>query len=180
MTPREESIVLGGGCFWCTEAIFRSLRGVRRVDSGYAGGTVPFPTYKQVTTGKTGHAEVVRVTFDPKVIALRDILTIFFTLHDPTTLNRQGADVGEQYRSIILYEDEGQKPVIEKVMQENEGSGVWPQPLVTEVKELDTFYPAEEYHQQFYERNGSQPYCNVVISPKLSKLRKEFQAYIRE
>lgn len=169
-----ESIVLGGGCFWCTEAIFRELAGVEKVESGYAGGHVPFPTYNQVSSGKTGHAEVVRVTFDPKKIRLQDIVSVFFALHDPTTPNQQGADVGDQYRSVIFYENPDQKAVAEQVRNEVDASGLWPRPIVTEIQELMEFYLAEEYHQEFYERNASQPYCSVVITPKLAKLRREF------
>jgi len=167
-----ESIVLGGGCFWCIEAILADLNGVDEVISGYAGGETVNPTYEQVSSGRTGHAEVVKVTFDPAVISLHDILTIFFTLHDPTTPNRQGADSGTQYRSIVLYTSPEQKEETEKVMEEIMDQGVWEDDLVTEVEALEKFYPAEDYHQEYYENNKNQPYCSVVIAPKVAKLRK--------
>ena len=166
-----ESIILGGGCFWCIEAIFRELRGVSEVVSGYAGGATENPTYEQVCSGRTGHAEVVKVTFDPTVIMLYDILTIFFTLHDPTTLNRQGADSGTQYRSIILYTNDAQKTEVEDVIGEIGESGIWPDPIVTEVTELEVFYLAEEYHQRYFEQHGTNSYCSIVIAPKVAKLR---------
>ena len=175
----ENSIVLGGGCFWCTEAVFRALKGVTRVEPGYAGGMVPFPTYKQVSSGMTGHAEVVRVSFDASIISLQELLTVFFSLHDPTVLNRQGADVGEQYRSIVLYETPEQKRITEQVIDTLTQQMIWPLPIVTKVDALHEFYPAEEYHERYFERNESQPYCSVVISPKLSKLRKDF-AYLMQ
>ncbi len=164
---------LGGGCFWCLEAVFDELKGVKGVESGYAGGTTPNPTYHQVCTGMTGHAEVVQVRFDPDVISYREILDVFFSIHDPTTLNRQGADVGTQYRSVIFYHTPEQKAVAEEVMAELEGSGRWDDPIVTQLEPLETFYRAEEYHQRYYERNPQQGYCQVVIGPKLAKLRQE-------
>jgi methionine-S-sulfoxide reductase len=167
----HEKIVLGGGCFWCTEAILNTLEGVVRATPGYAGGFTPDPTYRQVCDGATGHAEVVEVEFDPEVISLEDILDIFFASHDPTSLNRQGADVGTQYRSAILYDSEEQKERVEAFIP-----GVakdYSMPIVTEVNKLERFYPAEEYHQRYFERNPDQPYCRAVISPKLAKLRKK-------
>lgn len=166
-----DHIVLGGGCFWCIEAIFSDLKGVHEVESGYAGGDTPNPTYEQVCTGETGHAEVVKVTFDPAVISLHDILTIFFTLHDPTTPNRQGPDSGTQYRSIILYTNEAQQKEAEKVIEEIDGKAIWPDPIVTQIEPLGEFYPAEDYHKDYFERNSSQPYCRIVIEPKVAKLR---------
>jgi peptide-methionine (S)-S-oxide reductase len=171
---------LGGGCFWCLEAAFDALQGVERVESGYAGGTVPEPTYKQVCSGRTGHAEVVRITFDPNVISYRELLEVFFTIHDPTTLNRQGADVGTQYRSVIFYHTPEQQRVAQEVMAELEAAGVWDQPIVTELEPLDTFYPAEDYHQDYYANNAWQPYCRAVISPKLAKLRKKHLAKLKK
>lgn len=170
---REEShiITLGGGCFWCVEAVFRNLRGVERLVSGYAGGHVPNPTYRQVCEKNTGHAEVVQVAFDPQQISLRELLEVFFTTHDPTTPNRQGADVGPQYRSIVLYTDEAQKQVAEKVIADLEARGLWDAPVVTELVPLEAFYPAEPEHDDYYRRNPYQPYCQAVIAPKVAKLR---------
>ncbi len=165
-----ESIVLGGGCFWCTEAFFSTVAGVVTVTPGYAGGFVSNPTYREVCDGATGHAEVVEVEFDPRKISLEKILEVFFASHDPTSLNRQGADVGTQYRSIILYADERQKERVETFISRI--AGEYDQPIVTEVKRLDRFYPAEEYHHRYFERNPEQPYCRLVIAPKLAKLRR--------
>lgn len=164
--------MLGGGCFWCIEAILKDLRGVDSVESGYAGGTVANPTYEQVCSGTTGHAEVVKIEFNPEEISLHDLLTIFMTLHDPTTLNRQGADVGTQYRSAIFYANAAQREVALAVLEEM--TDIWPDPIVTTLEAFETFYPAEDYHQNYYERNQNQGYCQVVIAPKVSKLRKEF------
>jgi len=169
-----EVATLGGGCFWCLEAVYVELRGVEKVVSGYAGGHVKNPTYREVCSGSTGHAEVVQVTFDPAVISYRDILRVFFTIHDPTTLNRQGADVGAQYRSIILYHDERQKQTAIEVMNEIAAQRIWPNPLVTELAPLNAFHPAEEYHQNYFARNPMQPYCQVVIAPKVAKFRKHY------
>lgn len=168
-----DQATLGGGCFWCLEAVFDALDGVERVVSGYAGGNVTNPSYELVCTGTTGHAEVVQVTFDPARISFRDLLTVFFTMHDPTTPNRQGADVGTQYRSAIFHHSPEQRRIAEETIAELERDGVW-QGIVTEVAPLDRFYPAEEYHRDFYRRNPDQPYCQVVITPKLAKLRKTF------
>lgn len=172
---RREVATLAGGCFWCLEAVFDRLRGVERAESGYAGGHVPDPTYEQVCTGTTGHAEVVQVTFDPGVISYRELLEIFFTIHDPTTLNRQGADVGTQYRSAIFCHTPQQRATAEAMIAELEEEQVWDDPIVTELTELSEFYPAEEYHRDYYKRNPAQSYCQVVVAPKLAKLRSSFQ-----
>jgi peptide-methionine (S)-S-oxide reductase len=156
------------------EAVYDELRGVQQVESGYSGGEVPDPTYRQVCTGTTGHAEVVQVTFDPEVVSFREILEVYFTIHDPTTLNRQGADVGPQYRSAIFYHDEDQRRVAEQVISDLEAEGVWDDPIVTEVTPFDTYYVAEDYHQEYYRNNGYQPYCQVVIAPKVAKFRKQY------
>ena len=170
----SELATLGGGCFWCLEAVFQRLEGVRSVRSGYAGGDVADPTYEQVCGGRTGHAEVVQVEFDPSVTSYRELLELFFTIHDPTTPNRQGADVGTQYRSIILYHTPEQKTVAEKVVRELEAEGVFDAPIVTELEPLEEFYPAEDYHQNYYNDNPNQPYCRVVIDPKVAKLRAKY------
>jgi len=175
-----ELATLGGGCFWCTEAIFTELRGVVRVDSGYSGGTVPNPSYEQACTGRTGHAEVVQVTFDPKVISFRELLQIFFTTHDPTTLNRQGADVGTQYRSIILYHDNEQKAMAAEVIKDMESAEIWDGPIVTELKPFEAFYRAEDYHQEYFKRNAGQAYCRLIIAPKVAKLRKQYSDWLKE
>jgi peptide-methionine (S)-S-oxide reductase len=167
---------LGGGCFWCLEAVYLELKGVVKVESGYAGGKVADPTYKQVCTGTTGHAEVVQVTFDPSVVTFKEILEVFFAIHDPTTLNRQGADVGTQYRSAIFYHSEEQKHVAEETIHELEAADAWDSPIVTELTPFTEFYVAEDYHQDYYARNSRQPYCQVVITPKLAKFRRKFQA----
>jgi peptide-methionine (S)-S-oxide reductase len=168
-----EVATLAGGCFWCLEAVFADLKGVERVESGYSGGTVPNPTYAQVCTGTTGHAEAVRITFDPQVISYRDLLNVFFTIHDPTTLNRQGGDVGTQYRSAIFYHSDAQKAVAEQVMREITAAGLWGGPIVTELTPSAAFYTAEEYHQGYFARNPRQPYCQAVIAPKVAKFRKQ-------
>ncbi len=169
-----ETVTLGGGCFWCLEAVFTQLNGVEKVISGYAGGTIPSPTYAQVCTGTTGHAEVVEVLFDPSQISFREILEVFFVVHDPTTRNRQGADVGTQYRSAIFYQTEAQKTMVHKVISETNAAGRWDNPIVTEVAPLSVFYPAEAYHQGYYQNNPDQGYCRAVIAPKMAKLRKQF------
>jgi peptide-methionine (S)-S-oxide reductase len=175
----NEMATLGGGCFWCLEPVYRELQGVVDAVVGYAGGKASFPSYEQVCTGATGHAEVVQVTFDPKVITYREILEVFFSIHDPTTLNRQGGDVGTQYRSIILYHDEQQKQTAQEVIAEFGREQVWPNPLVTQLAPLDTFYRAEEYHQEYFKKNPYQGYCRVVIAPKLSKFRKKYAARLK-
>jgi len=172
-SSRTEVATLGGGCFWCLEAVYQELRGVDRVESGYSGGDVPNPTYRAVCSETTGHAEVVEVTFDPDVISYRDILEVYFTIHDPTTLNRQGADVGTQYRSVIFYHDDEQRRVAEAVISDLESEGIWKDPIVTEVAPFDEFYIAENYHQDYFRNNGYQPYCQVIIAPKVAKFRKQ-------
>ena len=169
----REVATLGGGCFWCLEAVYQELRGVEKVESGYSGGDVPNPSYREVCTGMTGHAEVVQVTFDPEVVSYRDILEVYFSIHDPTTLNRQGADVGTQYRSVIFYHNDEQRSVAEEVISELESEGIWSDPIVTEVTPFDEFYVAEDYHQNYFRNNGFQPYCQVIIAPKVAKFRKE-------
>jgi peptide-methionine (S)-S-oxide reductase len=168
-----EQATLAGGCFWCLEAAFQQLKGVTKVTSGYAGGTVPNPTYEAVCTGRTGHAEVVQIEFDPAVVSYRELLEVFFTIHDPTTLNRQGGDVGTQYRSAIFYHSPQQQQEAKAVMAELEAGKVWDDPIVTEVVPLEAFYPAEEYHRDYFRRNPGQAYCRMVIAPKVAKLRKQ-------
>jgi peptide-methionine (S)-S-oxide reductase len=170
----KELATLAGGCFWCLEAVYKELRGVERVVSGYAGGHVARPTYRQVCEGTTGHAEVVQITFDPAAVSYRELLEVFFTIHDPTTPDRQGADVGSQYRSAIFYHTPEQRETAERVIAEITAAGVWDSPVVTEVSPLAEFYAAEDYHQDYFERNGSQPYCRAVVAPKVSKFRKQF------
>ncbi len=165
-----EYATLGGGCFWCIEAIFERIEGVESVEPGYAGGTSENPSYEQVCTGETGHAEVARIAFDPKRVSFKEILEVFWKAHDPTTVNRQGADVGTQYRSIILYHDEQQRQIAEESKRSLEESGVYDKPVVTEIAPLDTFYPAEEYHQNYFEKHPYAGYCTFVIRPKLKKL----------
>ena len=172
MENQKELATLGGGCFWCLEAVYKDLQGVEKVVSGYAGGHVPNPSYQAVCTGTTGHAEVVQLTFDPQVISFREILQVFFTIHDPTTLNRQGNDVGPQYRSAIFYSSPDQQQAAEAAIAE--AQPLWSRPIVTEVTPLDKFYLGEDYHQDYYERNAYQPYCQVVIAPKVSKFRKMY------
>ncbi len=170
----HEQATLGGGCFWCLEAVFEMVDGVHAVKSGYAGGHVPNPTYQQVCTGDTGHAEVVRVDFDPDVVSYADLLEIFFGIHDPTTLNRQGGDVGTQYRSAIFTHSDEQGAVARVVRARVDADGPWDDPIVTTIEPLDTFYPAEDYHDAYFRRNGQQPYCSVVIAPKVAKFRQRF------
>lgn len=169
-----ELATLAGGCFWCLEAVYQQLKGVKIVVSGYAGGSVANPTYQQVCTGATGHAEVVQVTFDPVVISYRELLQVFFTIHDPTTLNRQGADVGTQYRSAIFYHSAAQKTTAEAVMAEFTAAGIWDKPIVTELNALEVFFQAEDYHQNYFRNHPSQSYCQVVIAPKVAKFRKQY------
>lgn len=173
-TP-QEVITVGGGCFWCTEAIFREIKGVEKVESGYAGGTASSPTYEDVCTGRTGHAEVVQITFNPDLISLEKIIQIFFATHDPTTPNRQGADIGTQYRSIIFYRDKRQKAVIDKVIDELKKLKAYENAIVTEVVPWKSFYRAEDYHQSYFQRNPEQAYCRIIINPKLEKFRKVFR-----
>lgn len=169
-----QNAILGGGCFWCLEAVYDELKGVVDVVSGYSGGRRPNPSYEQVCSGATGHAEVVQVTFDPAQVSYRDILNVFFTIHDPTTLNRQGTDVGTQYRSVIFYHDPEQKAAAEQVIAELETQKLWDSPIVTQIAPLEAFYPAEGYHQEYYARNPEQAYCQFVIAPKVAKFRKQY------
>lgn len=180
MSDQLETATLGAGCFWCVEAIFSSLKGVHKVVSGYAGGTTPNPTYQQVCAGTTGHAEVAQITFDPAEISYADLLYIFWRTHDPTTLNRQGNDIGEQYRSVIFYHTEAQKAVAEASKAETAASGLWPDPLVTQIAPLIAFFPAEDYHQDYFRFNPNQPYCQAVVSPKVQKFKKYFKDKLRE
>lgn len=172
--PTEELATLGGGCFWCLEAVFDQLAGVTDVVSGYAGGHVKNPSYKQVCAGNTGHAEVVQVRFDPAQLSYRDLLEVFFSIHDPTTLNRQGNDVGPQYRSVILYHSPEQERIARELIAELNATKRWPQPIVTEVSPINAFYPAEDYHQEYFAQNGAQPYCQFVVAPKVAKFRKQY------
>ena len=174
-----ETVTLGGGCFWCVEAVFDDLKGVEDVVSGYMGGQSANPTYEDICTGRTGHAEVIEVKFDATVISFREILEVFFAVHNPTTLNRQGNDVGTQYRSAIFYHSPEQKQVAEQVIQSVGGGKVWDDPIVTEVVPAVKFYPAEEYHQEFFKRNPHQGYCMAVVSPKVSKFRKAFTSKLK-
>ena len=175
-----ETVVFGGGCFWCTEAVFSMLKGVISVEPGYSGGLMENPTYDDVCSGKTGHAEVIKIEYDGKIISLDDLLTVFFATHDPTTKNRQGSDVGEQYRSIILCDTEEQRKVSEKFIDDLNHSSVEGKPIVTEVKILDVFYPAENYHKNYYENNKNQSYCQVVINPKLKKVQEKFAELLKK
>jgi peptide-methionine (S)-S-oxide reductase len=174
-----EVATLAGGCFWCLEAAFVELRGVEQVRSGYAGGNVPHPTYEQVCTGRTGHAEAVQITFDPAVISYADLLDVFFVIHDPTSRNRQGADIGTQYRSAIFYHSPEQQAAAQRAIAQLEAARLWDAPIVTEVVPLEAFYPAEEYHRDYYARNPNQGYCRVVIAPKVAKVRKQFFEKLR-
>ena len=175
-----ETVTLGGGCFWCVEAVYQELQGVQSVVSGYAGGTVEHPTYYQVCSETTGHAEVVQIAFDPHIITFEDILYVFWRTHDPTTLNRQGYDAGTQYRSVILYHSEPQRVIAEQSKRDTDASGLWPNPIVTEISPCTTFYKAENYHQNYYRDNPYQPYCRMIIDPKIKKLRKESHAKLKD
>jgi peptide-methionine (S)-S-oxide reductase len=177
MDSQKETAVFGGGCFWCTEAVFQDLKGVTSVMSGYAGGTTSNPTYESVSSGSTGHAEVIKIEFDPADITFHDLLTVFFATHDPTTMNRQGNDTGTQYRSIILYSNDQQKADAEKYIQELKSENL---AVVTEVKPLGIFYPAEEYHRDYYKNNSDAPYCQVIIEPKLKKVQENFYALLKD
>ncbi len=180
MSQNQEVATLGAGCFWCVEAVFQRLKGVQKVVSGYAGGHVDNPTYEQVCSGATDHAEVVQITFDPEQISFAELLEVFWRTHDPTTLNRQGADVGTQYRSVIFSHDDEQKRIAEKSKQATDASGLWQNPIVTEIATFTKFYPAESYHQNYYLDNPNQPYCRVVIDPKMRKLLQEFSDKIED
>ena len=179
MKNKFEIATFGGGCFWCVEAIFERVQGVHEVVSGYSGGTVGNPDYKMVTSGTTGHAEVVQITFNPEVVSYLELLKIFFLTHDPTTLNRQGADVGTQYRSIVLYHNEQQNKLARKVIQELESEAIWSDPIVTAVEAFEQFYSAEAYHQEYFENNPNQGYCRLVITPKLEKFEKVFKEKLK-
>lgn len=174
-----ETVTLGGGCFWCLEAVYEQMEGVTRVQSGYMGGSQPNPTYRQVCGGKTGHAEVVQVEFDPSITSLRDVLEVFFAIHDPTTRDRQGNDVGPQYRSAIFYHTDEQRCIAEHLLQEIARDRVFPDPVVTELQPASEFWPAEDYHNEYFRRNPDQPYCSVVVAPKVAKFRRKFQSKLR-
>ena len=178
-SKRLEVTTLGGGCFWCTEAVFNQLRGVEEIEPGYSGGNLENPTYEQVSTGTTGHAEVAQITFDPDIISFKEILQIFFSAHDPTTLNRQGSDVGTQYRSVIFYHDNQQKVVAEQVIKELTEEEVFDKPIVTQLEPFKEFYKAEDYHKDHFKRHPEQPYCQVIIAPKLAKLRKLYMTKLK-
>ncbi len=183
MSKTSESLqvaTLGGGCFWCIEAVYSELKGVVKAESGYAGGSVPNPSYEDVCTDETGHAEVVQITFDPAVISYREILQVFFSVHDPTTLNRQGGDAGTQYRSVIFYHNDGQKKIVEEVMKEIEKTKIWDKPIVTQLAPLEKFYKAEAYHQNYFKNNPGQGYCQIVIEPKVTKFRKQYFDKLRK
>lgn len=171
---RQETITLGGGCFWCLEAVYDEMRGITDVLSGYAGGHVANPTYREVCNETTGHAEVVQIKFNPDVISLEELLSVFFTIHDPTTLNRQGADVGTQYRSVIFYHTEAQRETAVALISELNAAHIWDSPIVTDVAPYETFYVAEAYHQNYYVNNPGQGYCRVVVAPKVAKFRQRF------
>jgi peptide-methionine (S)-S-oxide reductase len=171
---QREVATLGGGCFWCLDAIYRQLRGVEKVESGYAGGTKPNPSYREVCGGNTGHAEVVQITYDPSVISYRDLLDVFFTVHDPTTQDRQGADMGTQYRSIVLTHSDEQARIAREAIADVTAEKIWDDPIVTQIRPLETFYPAERYHQDYFANNPNQPYCQVVIEPKVAKFRRKY------
>ena len=174
-----ELATLAGGCFWCLEAVYVDLRGVESVVSGYTGGRIPHPSYEAVCTGNTGHAEAVQITFNPEMISYQELLEVFFGIHDPTTLNRQGNDVGTQYRSAIFYHSPEQKEIAEGVIRDIEGQKIWNDAIVTEVVPLEVFYPAEQYHQRYFERNPGQAYCTIVISPKVAKFRSQFASKLK-
>jgi len=176
---QREVATLGGGCFWCMEAVFSELEGVKKVESGYSGGTTAHPTYEQVCTGTTGHAEVVQITFHPKVISFEEILEIFFAMHDPTTLNRQGADVGTQYRSVIFYHNDEQKATAEQVIKKITEAKIWDAPIVTQIEPFKAFYKAEDYHKDYFKKHPGQPYCRLVITPKIAKLREQYRKKLK-
>ena len=180
MLNNLQSAVFGGGCFWCTKAIFTRLKGVESVESGYAGGRTPNPSYEQVSMGNTGHVESIKIEFDPGVVKYADLLNVFFAMHDPTTLNRQGGDVGEQYRSAVFYTALEQKRQAEEFIKKLEDDGTFKDPVVTEIRPLDKFWPAESYHQRYYEENQNKPYCQVVINPKIAKLRAKFAPLLKQ
>lgn len=180
MNTNLQTATLAGGCFWCLEAVYDEIKGVHSVESGYAGGHVDNPSYRQVCNGDTGHAEVVQIHFDPNIVSYRDLLNVFFAIHDPTTLNRQGADVGTQYRSAIFYHDDEQKRIAEELIKELNAQNIWDRPIVTEVTKFDKFYVAEDYHQEYFARNPYQPYCMAVVAPKVTKFRKHFLEMLKK
>ncbi len=180
MNAKYEHATFGAGCFWCVEAIFERLNGVRKVESGYAGGDISKPTYREVCSGLTGHAEVVQITFEPSVISFAKLLEVFFKTHNPTTLNRQGADVGTQYRSVIFFHNEEQKTIAMEVKALLDSNGIWPDPIVTEISPYKNFFKAEEYHQNYFEQNKSKPYCQMVILPKVKKFEIVFENYLKK
>jgi len=180
MNTNLQTATLAGGCFWCLEAVFDEIKGIHGVESGYAGGFVDNPSYREVCNGDTGHAEVIQVHFDPNIVSYRDLLNVFFAIHDPTSLNRQGADVGTQYRSAIFYYDDEQKKIAEELVKDLNSQQIWDKPIVTEVAKLDKFYMAEDYHQEYFARNPYQPYCQAVVAPKVSKFRKHFLEMLKK
>ena len=180
MNTNLQTATLAGGCFWCLEAVFDEVKGVAGVESGYAGGHVDNPSYRAICNGDTGHAEVVQVHFDPNIVSYRDLLNVFFAIHDPTTLNRQGADVGTQYRSAIFYHDDEQKKIAEELIKDLNAQQIWDRPIVTEVTKLNKFFMAEDYHQEYFARNPYQPYCMAVVAPKVSKFRKHFLELLKK
>jgi peptide-methionine (S)-S-oxide reductase len=179
MNKKYETATFGAGCYWCVEAVFQSLKGVAKVESGFSGGTLKSPSYEEVCTGTTGHAEVARITFDPEVISYERLLDVFWHTHDPTTLNRQGADIGTQYRSVIFYYNDEQKRIAEESKKKTDASGLWDDPIVTEIVLFTEFFPAPDYHQDYYNNNSNKPYCSLVIAPKLSKLFKEYKDLLK-
>lgn len=180
MSTNLQTATLAGGCFWCLEVVFDEVKGVQDVESGYAGGRTVNPSYRAVCNGDTGHAEVVQIHFDPGIVSYRDLLNVFFAIHDPTSLNRQGADVGTQYRSAIFYHNDDQKMVAEELIESLNSQKIWDKPIVTELSPLDKFYMAEDYHQEYFARNPYQPYCQAVVAPKLSKFRKHFLELLKK
>ncbi len=180
MNTNLQTATLAGGCFWCLEAVFDEMKGVVSVESGYSNGHISNPTYREVCNGDTGHAEVVQVKYDPSVISFRDLLNVFFAIHDPTTMNRQGGDAGTQYRSAIFYHDDEQKQIAEELIKDLNTQKIWDRPIVTEVTKLDKFYMAEDYHQEYFARNTFQPYCQAVVAPKVSKFRKHFLELLKK
>jgi peptide-methionine (S)-S-oxide reductase len=180
MSTNLHTATLAGGCFWCLEAVFDDVKGVHGVESGYAGGHVENPSYQAICNGDTGHAEVVQIHFDPSIVSYRDLLNVFFAIHDPTTLNRQGADVGTQYRSAIFYHNDDQKMIADELIESLNTQKIWDNSIVTEVSPLDTFYMAEDYHQEYFARNRTQPYCQAVVAPKVAKFRKHFLELLKK
>lgn len=180
MNTNLQTATLAGGCFWCLEAVYDEIKGVHSVESGYAGGQMANPSYRAVCNGDTGHAEVVQVHFDPNIVSYRDLLNVFFAIHDPTTLNRQGADAGTQYRSAIFYRDDEQKKIADELIKDLNSQKIWDKPIVTEVTKLDKFYMAEDYHQEYFARNPYQPYCQAIVAPKVSKFRKHFLEMLKK